>query len=56
MLVNAKNQPVQISDKLNSKTHPQVFAKLTEHLVPTEPFSAKMFKLETRASEGHERR
>ena len=48
MLVNSKNQPVKVSDKLNSKTHPQIFRNLHEKLEP-QGYSGGMFKINVRA-------
>lgn len=48
MLVNEQNQVVMVSEKLNSKTHPQIFAKLHEKHEPRD-FTGGMFKLELRA-------
>lgn len=49
MLVNSQNKPVKISDKLNSKTHPQIFANLHEKKEPTEQYSGSLFRLDQRA-------
>lgn len=49
MLFNHKNQPVTVAKDMNSKTHPHVFARLTEKLIPSEPFHGKMFNIQTRA-------
>lgn len=48
MLVNHKNQIVQVSDKLNSVSHPRVFANLHEKLEPTPKYLGDLFKLENR--------
>jgi len=49
MFVNINGQTVKITDKINSKTHPHVFANVKEILTPAEKFSAQMFSIETRA-------
>lgn len=49
MLVNSKNQPVKVSDKLNSKTHPTIFRNLHEKLEPSDKYAGGMFKINVRA-------
>lgn len=49
MLLNHKNQQVNISDKFNSKTHPHIFANLREVKEPTQPYPKHMFSMEQRA-------
>lgn len=49
MLLNQFNQVVKISDKLNTKTHPKVFANLKEVKEPDSHKGNKMFSLEQRA-------
>lgn len=48
MLVNKVGHIVKVSDKLNSKTHPHVFAPLYEKLDPLPSKDNKMFCLEHR--------
>lgn len=48
MLLNRKNQIVNVSEKLNSKTHPHVFVLLREIKEPVNNHCAGMFSLETR--------
>lgn len=49
MLLNQQGKQVHISDKLNSKTHPNVFANLREVKEPTQPYPKHMFSIEQRA-------
>lgn len=48
MLVNEKNQPVNVSAHINSKTHPHVFASLREKLEPI-GYPRTMFSIGARA-------
>lgn len=49
MLVTSKNQPIKVSDHLNSKTHPHVFAPLRETKDILSHKKAPGFSIETRA-------
>lgn len=49
MLVNSKNQVVKVSDKLNSKTHPNIFRNLHEKHEPSNKFDGGMFRMNVRA-------
>lgn len=48
MLLNRKNQIANVSEKLNSKTHPNIFANLREVKEPVSNHCAGMFSLENR--------
>ena len=49
MLINQQGKEVILSDKLNSKTHPHIFAPLREIHVPIKPYPKHMFSIEQRA-------
>jgi len=49
MLVTKANQLVNVSPKLDSNSHPKVFANLREKLEPVPKFVGKMFSIEQRA-------
>lgn len=48
MLLNKQGKEIKVSDKLNSKTHPHVFALLHEVKEPVDNHCAGMFSLENR--------
>lgn len=48
MLFNQQGKEVKLSDKLNSKTHPHVFAPLREIHVTNNHSCGNMFSLENR--------
>lgn len=49
MLVTKNNQPVNVSSKLSSTSHPKIFANLREKLEPTPKYLGTMFNMEQRA-------
>ena len=49
MIVTKNNQPVNVSSKLSSTSHPKIFANLREKLEPTPQYVGKMFNIEQRA-------
>lgn len=49
MLVNSQGQTVNISNKIDSSSHPLVFARVREVLEPTPKYVGNMFHMETRA-------
>ena len=49
MLLNTAGQPVKISDKLDSVTHPKVFANVKEVLEPSPKFINSLYRMENRA-------
>ena len=49
MLLNATGHQVKISDKLNSVTHPKVFANLKEVLEPSPKFIGSLYRMDQRA-------
>lgn len=49
MLVTTKNQPIKVSDHLNSKSHPHVFAPLRETKDVLDHKKVAGFSIETRA-------
>lgn len=49
MLVTKNNQPVNVSSKLSSTSHPKIFANLREKLEPSPKFSGNMFSIGVRA-------
>ena len=49
MLVTKNNQPVNVSSKLSSTSHPKIFANLREKLEPTPKYLGTMFNIEQRA-------
>lgn len=49
MLVNQNGQQVKLSDKLTTKTHPQIFANLREVKEPENFKGNKLFSMEQRA-------
>jgi len=49
MLLNTAGHQVKISDKLNSDTHPKVFANLKEVLEPSPKFIGSLYRMENRA-------
>ena len=49
MLFDQKGKPVVVSEKLNSKAHPQVFARLRETKDPLDHKKSPIFSVESRA-------
>lgn len=49
MLYDQKGNKVVVSDKLNTKTHPQIFARLRETKEPLDHHRHTMFSIECRA-------
>ena len=49
MLVTKNNQPVNVSSKLSSTSHPKIFANLREKLEPAPKYFGIMFNMEQRA-------
>lgn len=48
MLFNSKGQQVQVSDRIDSVSHPRIFAPLREVLEPNNNTCGDFFRLETR--------
>lgn len=49
MLFNKVGHQVKVSDKLNSITHPKVFANLKEVLEPSPKYIGSLYRMENRA-------
>ena len=49
MLFNQVGHQVKISDKLDSVTHPKVFANLKEILEPSPKFIGSLYRIDQRA-------
>jgi len=49
MLLNSAGHQVKISDKLNSVTHPKVFANVKEVLEPSPKFIGSLYRMDQRA-------
>jgi len=49
MLLNTAGHQVKISDKLNSVTHPKVFANVKEVLEPSPKYIGNLYRMDQRA-------